>query len=725
MDDEQDLENQEQEMESFPTDMLEDNSEENVSMELEPPEKPVNAIGSKKLINLLLKKKILMIGIVVACAFILLIIIVAIFSEETELNSYRYKENATCDNVTITYAPFGSDDTSTQTMPLEQYVEGTIEAYTSSLKNIPEDLFNYYYALAVAIRTEAISNGCQVTYHDKTISETSTNNSSLHRAMNLSKGIILTDKEDNLVNVKVSDFCWKEKKDNLDYILYQGADLIVPYNSVNTYLNNDVYETCSCNNSENISKPSDADDGTYDICWEPIYEEEDEDNDGLDIIDYEWKHQDDEEGYSILGSFYVYLETGKNYLDLLKYFFGDVTLMTTVKPEPIDSTLAFQNGNLSSSCNTSSAGANLVTFLEGWEGNEGFCDNGNGYLAKNIGDGTVTVGMGVTNYDFGSSSTKAFIDQNNWGQYFHVKDGAYRVESGDCVPVSVIDQIEIHSLDANYAYPIDGIAQKYNVTLTQYQKDALTSFNYNLGSEHTEKLISAYASGGLEGLWNVMKQYVNATINGVYGPKDGLKKRRKGEFALFVTGDYTDMGQFYGRGLNNYDDYNSEGVVGRAAKCNMSSNSDFLVPLPLNSNFACTSPFGYREPPTSTASSFHQALDLGVAGGTDIYATKSGTVVETLNTVIGKERPTGNYVKIQHDDGTGSAYYHMKTGSVTVNVGDKVTQGQKIGEVGTTGDSTGNHLHFIVYDVTGTPVDPYDYIDLSFMQDTSDCQSIY
>ena len=721
MNEDQEFENQEQQIEDHSIDQG-----ENTTMDIEPPKEPLLAFGSKKLIGLLLKKKVFFLGIAAVIVFGILIIAFAIFSEETDLISYRYKENTTCDNVTITYAPYGSDDTSSSSMSLEQYVESAIEAYTTDLKNIPDDLFNYYFALAVAIRTEAISNNCKVTTHDKTLSKTSTNNNSLKRAMNLSKGVVLTDKEDNLINVKVSDFCWKEKNDDLDYFLYQGPNLSVPYSSVNTYLNNEVYETCSCNNFENASNPFDYDyNQEYDICWEPIYEEEDLDNNGLDIIDYEWKHQDEEESYSVLGSLYLYLETGRDYLNLLKYFFGDVTLMTTVKPELPDNTLAFQNGNLSSACNTSSAGANLVTFLEGWEGNEGFCDNGNGYLAANIGDGTVTVGMGVTNYDLSSSTTKSFIDQNNWGQYFHIKDGNYRVEVGDCVPVSVIDQIEIHSLDANYAYSIDGLAQKYNVTLTQYQKDAITSFNYNLGPEHTEQLISAYASGGYEGLWNVMKLYMNATINGVSGPKDGLKKRRKGEFALFVTGDYTDMGLFYGRDINHYDEYNSEGVLERAAKCSMSSNSEFLVPLPLNSNFACTSPFGYREPPTSTASSFHQALDLGVAGGTEIYATKSGTVVEALNTVIGRERLTGNYVKIQHDDGTGSAYYHMKTGSVTVNVGDRVIQGQKIGEVGTTGHSTGNHLHFIVYDVSGTPVDPYDYLDLSFMQDTSDCKSIY
>ena len=320
MDKEQGLENEEQGMESRPADTLEENPNENTSMEIEPPKNPLYAVGSKKLIELLLKKKILVIGIVAVCVFGFFLLILTIFSEETDLNSFRYKENATCSNVTINYVPYGSEHGSTSTMPLEQYVEGSIEAYMANLKNIPDDLFNYYYALAVAIRTEVISNGCKITVRDKRISSGGTTNASLKRAMNLSEGIVLTDKEDNLIPVKVSDFCWKEN-DSLDYILYQGPNLHVPYGSVDTYLNNEVYESCSCNNAGNASKPTNEEEGENSLCWAPIYEEEDYDEDGeINIIDYEWRHQDEEVGYSVLGSLEVYFKTGKDYLNLLKHY---------------------------------------------------------------------------------------------------------------------------------------------------------------------------------------------------------------------------------------------------------------------------------------------------------------------------------------------------------------------------------------------------------------------
>lgn len=396
-------------------------------------------------------------------------------------------------------------------------------------------------------------------------------------------------------------------------------------------------------------------------------------------------------------------------------------------------------GNASSSCSNSEG--NLVTFLDSWEGNEGTCttsDNLQGYAAKNLGDGTITIGYGVTNHDFTSSSTAKYINENNWSKYFRPSGSGYRVNSGDCVPIDIIDKIKLNSLENRYAAPIDRYAEQYGVTLNQHQKDALTSFNYNLGEGNTEKLISAYASGGEEGLWNVMKNYMHAKINGVSQELDGLKKRRKGEFALFVTGDYTDQGKFYSRSISNYDDYNSEGVMERKLVCsengmNGSSGSTneggYSYPLPISANARCTSPFSRGNNPLTGAAQSHSGLDIGVDGGTEIYAVKSGTVTEIENNKTGSGSSycsgvasMGNYVKITHDDGTKSVYMHMQHGSVVVKVGDKVTQGQMVGRVGTTGCSTGNHLHITLRDVNNELIDPADYLDLSPMTDTSRCK---
>lgn len=219
------------------------------------------------------------------------------------------------------------------------------------------------------------------------------------------------------------------------------------------------------------------------------------------------------------------------------------------------------NSSLNSSCDTSSDEANLVTFVGTFEGTTSICNGGAGYLAEDIGDGAISAGAGLTNAAVSGATN--FINENNYGSYFHYNGSNYYMNLGDCIPATVLDKMKIYVLENNYASTIDSISEKYGVTLTQYQKDAITSFNYNLGPGYTEDLISAYASGGYEGLWNEMKQYIYS--NGEVWP--GLMSRRKAEFALFVTGDYTDQGLFYSRDNENYDYYDSEGVMDREAIC--------------------------------------------------------------------------------------------------------------------------------------------------------------
>lgn len=370
----------------------------------------------------------------------------------------------------------------------------------------------------------------------------------------------------------------------------------------------------------------------------------------------------------------------------------------------------------SSYCSTSTSDANLLTFVTTLEGHTGYCDNGNGYKGENIGDGTVSVGPGVTNYLLATNSVAGYINSNNWGNYFTKSGNGYRVNVGDCVPVSVVDKIKVYALESIFASPIDAAAAQNGISLTQYQRDALTSFNYNVGAGYTESLINAYATGGYEGLWNYMKEFYKTS-----GFEEGLKKRRKAEFALFVTGDYTDEGKFYGRSITNYDDYDSENIMSKKAECTFEGGGNlaegFAVPLSFDSGFVCTSPFGYRIHPIDKVSKLHSGLDMGVAQGTPVYASKDGVVEKVLNDVTGSSPSSGNMVSIKHDDGMKTHYYHMKYHSVVVKVGDQVKQGQKIGEVGSTGASTGAHLHFTIYDYSGQLVDPYNYIDLSPLGD--------
>lgn len=107
----------------------------------------------------------------------------------------------------------------------------------------------------------------------------------------------------------------------------------------------------------------------------------------------------------------------------------------------------------------------------------------------------------------------------------------------------------------------------------------------------------------------------------------------------------------------------------------------------------------------------HTGVDFACPSGTAIYAVKSGTVVisTALRNSRGAYKSYGEYVVIDHHDGTMTLYAHMYSGSRMVSPGQSVSQGQQIGKVGSTGNSTGNHLHFEVR-INGKPVNPTPYL---------------
>jgi murein DD-endopeptidase MepM/ murein hydrolase activator NlpD len=111
-----------------------------------------------------------------------------------------------------------------------------------------------------------------------------------------------------------------------------------------------------------------------------------------------------------------------------------------------------------------------------------------------------------------------------------------------------------------------------------------------------------------------------------------------------------------------------------------------------------TSPFGWRSNPFGGSPEFHQGLDIAAPTGTTVTATASGTVL--LAQWYGGY---GNYILIDHGGGYSSGYGHLS--AIYVSVGQKVQKGQAIGAVGSTGQSTGPHLHFEIR-INGKPVDP-------------------
>jgi murein DD-endopeptidase MepM/ murein hydrolase activator NlpD len=135
----------------------------------------------------------------------------------------------------------------------------------------------------------------------------------------------------------------------------------------------------------------------------------------------------------------------------------------------------------------------------------------------------------------------------------------------------------------------------------------------------------------------------------------------------------------------------------------------FAPPLPTGT-FRLSSPFGPRvNPVTKEFQSLHNGLDLAAVNGTPVFAAAPGRVT-TADRSAGPIN--GNWIKIDHGDGTSTAYLHLSR--VDVNPGQTVFQGQTIGAVGSTGRSTGNHLHFIIYRGS-TPTDPGPLVSWSLL----------
>lgn len=130
------------------------------------------------------------------------------------------------------------------------------------------------------------------------------------------------------------------------------------------------------------------------------------------------------------------------------------------------------------------------------------------------------------------------------------------------------------------------------------------------------------------------------------------------------------------------------------------SSSGWVCPVPY---YTLTSPFGMRVHPISGKWKMHDGVDMAAAQGTPIYAAKSGKVTTASYQAGG----AGYYVSINHGDGFSSIYMHMT--HFIVAPGQYVTAGQVIGYVGSTGGSTGPHLHFGI-SYNGTYVNPMNYV---------------
>ncbi len=174
------------------------------------------------------------------------------------------------------------------------------------------------------------------------------------------------------------------------------------------------------------------------------------------------------------------------------------------------------------------------------------------------------------------------------------------------------------------------------------------------------------------------------------GEDDAADARNEVTFAALTVGGETK--KFY-RYLSTDDgvvDYYDE--TGKSAK-------KFLVRKPVGAGIM-RSGFGFRRHPILGYSKMHTGVDWAAAYGTPIFASGNGTVER-----VGWEGGYGKYVRVKHNNGYETAYGHMSAFARGIEPGKKVRQGQVIGFVGSTGLSTGAHVHYEIV-VNGRFVDP-------------------
>ena len=197
----------------------------------------------------------------------------------------------------------------------------------------------------------------------------------------------------------------------------------------------------------------------------------------------------------------------------------------------------------------------------------------------------------------------------------------------------------------------------------------------------------AYKQGIDEKLDEVVKRYNKGSRQ--YVKKDVIKKMLEAE--LYTQ--YPNLGGKIGK--------EADVKIGESSNA-ASGGSDFSGTLywPTDGT-EITSYFGPREAPTAGASTNHGAIDIGVSTGTNVYACLDGTV-----TIAQYSDSAGNYIEIDHGNGYVTKYMHNS--QLKVSVGDKVTAGQVIALSGSTGYSTGPHVHFQI-EKDGEKVDPLTF----------------
>ncbi|MGH7895580.1 MAG: M23 family metallopeptidase [Candidatus Binatia bacterium] len=248
-----------------------------------------------------------------------------------------------------------------------------------------------------------------------------------------------------------------------------------------------------------------------------------------------------------------------------------------------------------------------------------------------------------------------------------------------------------------------GLAGRY-VVLTQ-QSGQMAGLRQRVADQHA--LLASFQTRIAAirrelGDWKV----VHARMSGAFGPEAGADEKKSG-----IGGTTADIPVATSIALRPQDELEllatgvaEEGPRLRALEHVVSRAGKIMSRLPLRWPIrgSVNSGFGPRRSPWSGAPERHEGIDIGSPSGTPVAAPAAGTVV-----TADVHGDYGKHVMIDHGNGVRSLYGHLK--EIEVKVGQQVEKGQVVGLVGSTGRSTGPHLHYELL-VQGSPVDPRGFL---------------
>jgi murein DD-endopeptidase MepM/ murein hydrolase activator NlpD len=274
-------------------------------------------------------------------------------------------------------------------------------------------------------------------------------------------------------------------------------------------------------------------------------------------------------------------------------------------------------------------------------------------------------------------------DGEDAGPEFVVNDNTYRIISEKSGTVAFVSSKDEESVSV----PASLISEKRKLTITRIEADAFRGENIRTvticgGVEYIDK--NAFRESGAVRLVIKTKNLTEESLEGVLADSsiDNVYIRTRGDL------------------FERYRSYFAEENTGK--KVTVRFSPDMALPLPEES-FTITSEVGLRESPGGIGSTDHKGLDLAAPMGTPIYASLGGKVI-----FAGEYYGYGNCVVIKTGDIV-IWYGHMS--NIYCQKGDVVSKSQQIGEVGSSGVSTGSHLHFEMHQC-GMIIDPQPLLGL-------------